>query len=233
MSSNWYALHAQLVRSVNRHSSLDHFIELFPPGGPDCGFRDPSMLLGWLHARDGDAEAKNDVLVRLWQAADTRDRCGNLAVELLLLALWPGLSTVRYRLRSFPRADTLDADLVGSLTIGIRKNAERCVTRVAATLLLNLDRDLRRLYRRDDRVVRSLVDMEAVANKLAHEAPERPEHLITAAYAELGTDGLLLAAVHVAGFTQKEAGVCLGISHDAARKRCQRALVRLKHKNVT
>lgn len=230
MSSTWSALHAQLSRSVNRHSALIHFTTLFPAEDQPIAFRDPAHLFGWLHARGGDSEAKNDVLAGLLRAVGGNDRAGDLAVELLLLALWPGLCVIRYQLRSLCRTFSLDADLLGGLSTGIRSARPGRVNRVAATLLRNLERDLRREYIRDDQWTLLSVDLDLVGHKVTQPEADRPEAICLAAQDALGEDGALLAAVHIAGFSQKEAAEHLGLSHDAARKRCQRALARLTRK---
>ncbi|WP_324754068.1 sigma factor-like helix-turn-helix DNA-binding protein [Roseovarius sp. Pro17] len=210
---------------------MTSFPSLFPPNDQCRTFRDPSQLIGWLHAPAQDAEAKNEVLSHLLRASGGRDRAGDLAVELLLLALWPGLCVVRRRLWPLCRCGTLDADLLSTLTIGIRRVRLGRITRVAATLLRNLERDLRRLYIRDDQAARLSVDMDKVEHVLVEREVDRPDVILSAAQAALGEDGALLVAVHIAGFTQKEAADQLGISHEAARKRCQRALSRLREQN--
>lgn len=232
MSSNWSALHAQLIRSVNRHSTMTTFTALFPPGTARTPVRDPSGLIGWLHAQDADAEAKNCVLLHVLREAGSEGRRGSLAVELLLLSLWPGLCVVRRRLWHICQTGTLDADVLSTLTINIRCARVDRINRVAATLLRNTERDLRRLYIRDDELARQTIDMDAVGHILTAAKADRPEKIFSAAQVALGEDGILLAAVHIAGFTQKEAAERLGISHDAARKRCQRALYRLRQKNA-
>lgn len=228
MSSNWSALHAQLVRSVNRHSARIHINSLLQPDDKGLAFRDPTHLLGWLHARDGDPAEKNDVLARLLSAAADPGNSGIAATELLLLALWPGLCVVRYRLRALCQGDDLDADLIGNLSIGIRRAKADRVNSVAATLLRNLERDLKRIYIGDDTWARAAVDVDMFASKAVAQDPEPPETILSAAQAALGADGLLVGAVHIGGFTQKEAAEHLGISHDAARKRCQRVMQRLQ-----
>jgi len=231
LSSNWSALHAQLSRSVNRHSTLTSFAALFPPGTRCRVFRDPSKLIDWLHAPGVKAEAKNEVLTHLLHAAASGNRAGDLAVDLLILALWPGLCVVRRRLWPLCRTGTLDADLLSTLTISIKGARLDRIKRIAATLLRNTERDLRRLYIRDDRVAQLSIDMDTVGHMLTARDVGRPERIMSAAGSALGADGLLLAAVHIAGFTQKEAAERLGISHEAARKRCQRALARLRQQN--
>jgi len=230
VSLSWSALHAQLVRNVNRHSSTPKFIALFLTEDPFTAFRDPTHLFGWLHDRSRDPAAKNDVLVNLLRAAGGNDSAGDLAVELLLLALWPGLCVIRYRLRPLCRNFTLDADLLGGLSACIRDARPGRINWVAATLLRNLERDLRREYIRDDGWSQASVDLDLVGHTLSGPEVECPEAILAAAHAAQGMDGLLLAAVHVAGFTQKEAAERLGLSHEVARKRCQRALARLTRK---
>lgn len=228
MSSNWSALHAQLTRSVYRHSALTTFSTILPSDEGPGGFRDPGQLLGWLHARGGDPETKNTVLAHLLRRASS-DTAGNeLAVELLVLALWPGLSMIRHRLRQIAPNGALELDLVSQLTINIRSANSQKIRRVAATLLRNLERDLRRAYLRDAHANASEFDADQINAELVDSDLDRPEVIAAAAAVALGGDGVLLTAVHIGGLTQKEAGERLGISHAAARKRCQRALRRLK-----
>lgn len=231
MSSNWSALYAQLVRSVNRHSNIALFPKLLPKDVAGGLFRDPAHLFGWLQAADVDPACKNTVLADLLRCANCEDGKSALAVELLLLALWPGLCVIRRRLRTLCSTFTLDADLLGGLSSGILSADPERVTKVAATLLRNLERDLRRIYMREHAATRSSAQLEAVERTLVSEETARPEAIVSAAHAALGPDGALLTAVYIAGFSQKEAAERLGISHDAARKRCQRALARLGQKN--
>lgn len=227
MSSNWLALHAQLVRSVNRHSQIESFSMIFPGQFPPAGFREPSHLFGWLHAPGGDAEIRNRVLARLLGSAGSDAPCRMLAVELLILSLWPGLCVIRRRLRTPDRLSNLDADLLSGLSIAIGTADPMQVSRVAATLLRNLERDLRRQYQRDACLSVTALPI-FVADVSAEEQTDRPEAILTAARTALGKDGALLTAIHVAGFSQKEVASVLGISHDASRKRCQRAMARVR-----
>ncbi|WP_425099360.1 hypothetical protein, partial [Tropicibacter sp. S64] len=219
MSSNWSALYARLVRSVNRHSRMMAFSELFPAEHPPSGFRDPARMLDWLHGRCGDRDARNAVLSRLLGYASGRAHT-DLAVELLILALWPGLSVIRRRLLPFRETAVLEADLLAQVTVTIRQAHPSRIISVAATLLRNVERDLRRAYRKE---VPGLTRAElATELTLRVATPDDAEAILKAAQAEFGADGVLVVAVHVAGFSQKDAGARLGLSHDAARKRCQR-----------
>ncbi|WP_281843805.1 hypothetical protein [Sinisalibacter aestuarii] len=55
-----------------------------------------------------------------------------------------------------------------------------------------------------------------------------PDALIERLTALIGGDAALVVAVAVMGFSRKEAGHVLGFGHDAARKRYQRAIVKLR-----
>ena len=230
MSSQWLALHAQLVRSVNRPSAIKAIPALTSQAHLLDGFRDPSHLLDWLHRPGGDPDARNHVLKGLLFQASYKTRGSTLATELLILALWPGLCTIRRRLMGYVPAGQLDADLLSGLSIGIGNADPDKITRVAATLLRNLERDLRREYSHQsvpDAIGTEMIEAIAAAN---HNDP--PSTILAAARRSLGDDGALLTAVHIAGFSQREAAEALGISHDAARKRCQRAMNRLRELSI-
>ncbi|WP_193140975.1 sigma-70 family RNA polymerase sigma factor [Meridianimarinicoccus sp. MJW13] len=195
-----------------------------------AGFRDPGHLCGWLHDRREAPDAKNTVLRVLLAMATGEGPRSTLAVELLILALWPGLTTIRRRLRPISGADiqTLEADLVGRLSLGIRGARVDRVQRVAATLLRNTDRDLRRDLILEQAARLRAAELGAVAHGLEASVAQEDDRLVARMMMTLGEDGALLAAVHLCGWSQKDAAECLGISHDAARKRCQRAIARLK-----
>ena len=228
MHSNWSALHAQLTRSVSRHSGLTAFNDLKSTSDALSRFSDPIGLLDWLHSGTSDADAKNVVLHALLQKAVGRDRAEPMAVELLILALWPGLCVVRHRLRPYSDAATLGVDIMGGITIGIRQADPGRVRSVAATLLRNLERDLRR------DLIRNTIPSDAdkvpslVEDYIASAPPDDGQLVVARASSALGADGRLLAVVHIAGFTQRDVARSLGISHDAARKRHQRAVRQLK-----
>ncbi|WP_149753813.1 sigma-70 family RNA polymerase sigma factor [Roseivivax sediminis] len=204
------------------------FSDIFPSEHPPYGFHDPAHLLGWLHGSEGDPDARNGVLQKLLRAAHGEGRGRDLAVELLILVLWPGLCVVRQRLRAFAQRDTLDADLLGQITIGIRAARPDRVSRVAATLLRNAERDLRRAWQRDANASWPDPDCAGELHREGSNAAGAPEAIIALAHSALGADGVLVTAVHIAGFSQKEAGEILGLGHEAARKRCQRIMAQLR-----
>ncbi|QQA42007.1 sigma factor-like helix-turn-helix DNA-binding protein [Pelagovum pacificum] len=212
---------------MTRHSNIVNFHKLAQEGGPLDGFRDPGHLLGWLHGSDAPPDEKNDVLRDLLRRAVFDAGDGTVATEIMILALWPGLTAIRSRLLRFARDDVIDADLVGRLAIAIRNADPGGVRRVAATLLRNVERDIRRDWSDDSGRTRSAVDLDVVPDLISDDEVSA-DVVIDAMIASHGKDGALLAAVHLAGYSQKEVADHLGVSHDAIRKRCQRALVRLK-----
>lgn len=228
MSSNWLALHAQLVRSVNRHSNIALFPKLLPKDVAGGSFRNSGHLLEWLHDQRGDPDLRNTVLRHMLASAVAGGGCSELASELMILALWPGLCLIRGRLRSFRAISQLDADLISGLSIGILRSDPGKVSRVAATLLRNLERDLRRTCMRNAQLVLTAEIDEKIKQFTSDRSDDRPEDIMQAARQQLGEDGLMLVLVHIAGFSQKDVAQFLGITHEAVRKRCQRALERLK-----
>ena len=215
---------------MTRHSNLTIFHSLCRTDPALGTYRDPTVLLSALHSTERTSEEKNTVLAALLAVATTEGRAADLATELLLLALWPGLSVIRRRLRNFwtGPVEDLDADLVGRLSLGVRSAKHGRITRVAATLLRNIERDLRREMMRTARQAAVTTELDAHAPFLPDEPNEPPEAILSRATEAVGRDGFLVAAVHVGGWSQKDVGQALGLSHAAARKRCQRALGRLQ-----
>lgn len=238
MSLSWSGLHAQLIKSTQRMAFETHYQriqhchpEALPPGGI-------VGLLAFLHGAAATAEARNTALQALVAAAQgDHSRTGT---TLLLLALWPGLDAVRWRLRrQFPEArGTLDGDLLGRLTLAIRQCDLARVNRIAATLLRNLERDVTRELITANREAPPSNPIEQLMDQFAHGvalmsgAPDT-DHDVVALRNHLrhllGVDAHLVLLVVVGGCTQREAGEMLGLSHDAARKRFRRAIARLKN----
>lgn len=241
MSQRWNALRASLMDQSGRLSFLSTFRDL--QSDPRlAGFGDPVGLLDFLHRRGSEPTATNGVLRALVAAAQSGPaRLSDTAVTLLILALWPGLDAIRARLqRDFRDApDDLATELAGRICDGILNLDLGRVAWIAATLLRNLQRDLlRRVI--SERVRRQSED--DVADEIA--APDREGPILGLpqgaggtsglyplhAWLEcrVGADALLVLCVSALDFLQVEAAALLGITHDAARKRHQRAIKRLR-----
>lgn len=205
-------------------------------------FADVPALLDHQHRGSASPEARNDVLRALVIAL--QDWLGEpcAAQTVLLLALWPGLDAIRGRLARFRRdgVEILEGDILARALDGAARMDLAIVNRVAATLLRNIERDLRRTMQAERGRVASSIPIELseegsgnaglafavnlLGSEAAHDARRLPQRLRRV----IGTDAALVMAVAVAGFTQGEAGAAIGIGHDAARKRYRRAMTRLQ-----
>lgn len=239
MRGSWHALNTSLLRSTSTLGFHRQFTTLRSRQSELRVLPDPAALLDWLHAPAGDAAARNGVLRALVRAAQAD--APEAADTLLLLAVWPGLDAVHRRLARFFRGDptTLSSELTARVTLNIRTLDLTRVTWVAATLLRNAERDLRR-------------EMQATAAQAARltpapvedcgaTGPASPFGLPEQVDADTGLallaerirpwvreDADLVVAVAVAGERQHEVAARLGMPAETAKKRYQRALSRLR-----
>lgn len=232
MSFSLRALHAQLLAAASRLSFADSYQQLRSNAGTPLPANVPA-LLDALHSRGRSPSWKNDVLRSLVRAASDEKHV-HTATTLIILALWPGLAVLQFRLRQcYPhdRAE-FDGDLVGRLALAIRALDLSRVDRIAATLLLNVARDVRRDIARNATVTPQsdpmIADGEALWHSRSMTDYDTGRDALLAELAPLiGADAGLVVEVAVDGASQIEAAETLGISHDAARKRYQRAMSRL------
>lgn len=180
-------------------------------------------MLASLHRRSGCPDFKNAALRALLTEAQSEPP-NDLAVTLLLLALWPGLDAVRGRLLRFWRGQVadLDGELVGRMSLAIRQADLRRINWIAATLLRNLERDLRRDMMRAAKPLPPELLVNTDISIPDDKALNR-DRLAAALNARFPRDGDLLAAVWLDGDTQLQAATTFGLSHEQVRKRVQRA----------
>ncbi|HET6377636.1 MAG TPA: hypothetical protein VFG05_04935 [Methylocella sp.] len=218
-----------MMRSSETLSFKQHFGHLRRSGDVLCPYRDPGALLDHLHSDDGSAEEKNAILSALVAAAQREGPAREAAGTLLWLALWPGLDALYRRLLRHFRAEPeeLVAEIAARLTHGIARVDLALVSRIAATLLRNIERDIRRdlAARRREEALRADMPNEAV---FGNEPPDQGEDLAGLLSALPGRDAGLLIAIFLRGESQLAASRWFGVSHDAARKRVQRAIRRLR-----
>lgn len=236
MSSNWSALHAQLLRQVNTLTFEHSYREVQRRCRQDLPPGDVSDLMQFLRDPAVDLGGKNSALKAL--VTEAQSGAAETTSTLLLLALWPGLDAARARIwRSYSGPATeLAGDLVGRLTLEIGKLDLTRVTRIAATLLRNVERDLRRDLQRNDRQTPAARSVDELIDGLSL-APLFPVVSTLpapdlAAFRNrlsgiLGADLHLVLLVAVGGCSQREAAQHLGIQYETARKRFQRAIARL------
>lgn len=259
MRASWEALHTSLERSVRTLQAVQAFHLVKRVHQALAGFDEPHQLVAHLTTKDGDPDQKNAVLSALVVTAQTAEH-RELGSALLWLGLWPGLDAVyRRRLRSFSGdANELVAELAHAFTRLIDRLDLRAVNRIAATLVRSTERDVvarRRQCWTDadhmpflapDAPFRDLEGDITCASQLDRAAREewaasreRPTgipfdvqvtRMRTWLDENAGDDAELLLAVLVMDETQQEAGARLGLSHDVARKRFQRALRRLRER---
>lgn len=242
MRAQWHALHADLVRTSTRLSFQTDVRAMRDRQEALRGIVDPAGLLERLHApAQDDGDARNAILRALVTEAQQEDRA-QTAVILLFLALWPGLDAVYRRLLRHFRSEPelLVAEISERVTRGVKGMVLGRVTWVAATLVRNTERDIRRSLAgrwREEELRGELREKDRIA------VPAEPSAWLFATPADadqataaievclrdlVGSDAGLVTAVAIEGEAQNEAALRLGVSHEAARKRYQRALGRLR-----
>ena len=226
MRASWHAIHQDLVRSTQTLRFQRRF-ERLRGLSPDLqAFADPAALLDRLHGPGREPERRNHMLRALLAGRSAEDDAADV---LLLLALWPGLDAVRGRLhrRFAGRSDELSAEITARAAEALLHVDLGCVTWVAATVIRNVERDIRRALRREwDRARRSEPLDEGMANSGADPVESALFARQLTELADRDADLLLRVAIH--GESQADAARRLRVTPAAARKRYQRALKRVR-----
>ena len=147
------------------------------------------------------------------------------------LALWPGLDAVHRRLSRFYRSapEELVSEIAGRFTTGIARLDRSRVRRIAATLIRNVERDIR--ARPSPIPADEPMEEAAPLSVLGLPDGVDPE-LATELLGErlrawIGDDADIVLAIAVGGETSDEVAARLGTTASAVRKRYRRALTRL------
>lgn len=238
MRGLWHALHGHLIRSSETLRFHRQFREMQQSSQLLRRFPDPVALLDHLHAPGGDSEERNAILKRL--VATAQDCPSDMPVTLLLLALWPGLDAVHRRLSRHYRQnpEELVSEISERATRGIRGLDLDRVTWIAASLVRNTERDIRRALKAGwaEAACRGEMPEEIPAAGPPStlgltdglDADEAACALARQVRGWIGPDADLVIGVAVLGERQHEAGERLGIGPAAARKRYQRAVRRVR-----
>lgn len=196
-------------------------------------YRDPAAALDALHCNTGNAVKKNRILAALIQAAQANDPTADTALTVLLLALWPGLDAIRRRSiwRKLGALDEITSDVLARTIEAVRRLDLGRVNRVAATVLLNVERDMIRARNRE--IARANLSSgtepdELTADDIGPQPLAEDAAFPNDLHKLLGADALLVIRVAIEGYSQIEAGAELGLTEAAARKRYQRALRKLR-----
>ena len=232
MRATWSALHRCFLFHCHRQSA-ERLYGQMRGRRPELAGPSIDELLFHQHAADQDGHDRNGVLRALVIEVQAQGPASELSTAILLLALWPGLDAVHGRLcREFPldRAEH-GAEITARAAIAIAKLDLTAVTRIAATLVRNIERDIRRdLIRRNVRRRAEVLwddDLSAGAGGRVAQpcALHDWQHRLAALKPR---DATFLLRMLVLGETEEEAGRALGLSHEAARKRFQRTIARLR-----
>jgi DNA-directed RNA polymerase specialized sigma24 family protein len=243
--ARWEGLHAALVGSVTTLQAASHFRDLRGSELLLARFESGAALLAHFTHREEDLDDKDRLYAALIRAVQSRAPWARLAHTLLWCGLWPGLDRIyRRRVRYFRTdPDELTEAISVAFTMLVGRLDLARVHRVAATLVRNTDREVMDERRRvqDELARRATAHRTAAWSRMLASAPdagvEPPagrsfavelvalrEHLVPV----IGADADLVLAVAVLEFDQHEAAQRLGIPHDVARKRFQRALLRAR-----
>lgn len=240
MRASWAALHAQLSRSTATLRFQTDFAELCRGRTGLARLKDPAALFDELHGPGGDAEVRNRILRALVEAA--QGPRPEPVATLLLLALWPGLDAARRRLsRCFNREpDALASEILSRVLQNIQRLDLGRVNRIAATLIRNTERDIKRSLQAApifDPLPQREAAQEGPASllglPLGLDADAAVGRIVDRLRPSIGEDAALFVAVAVQDFRQDEAAQTLGCSPAAARKRYQRALGRVRREFET
>ena len=256
MRAVWQALRSDLMRSIDILSARRQF-ELVKQNRSELQhFADVSSLLDSLHGEADNLDGKDHILAALVRCVHAGGAEGELSEAILWLALWPGLDALYHRLwRHFRYAhEDLVAEIAVRFTLVIHRADLTRIRRVAATLLRNVERDVRSILRRAREERARLVELpdhedqdqgrhggdpgfasgpgpSAFGISPGSDVDQETRLLRDRLFQEIGAHADLVVAVVIVGERPGEIADRLGISPEAARKRYQRALdsLRLRH----
>lgn len=231
------------MRTINLHTSRRQFESLRRTWPDLAPFADPCAVLDVLHRRDAAPDDKDRLLAVLVVAARAgKDR--DIATTIVWLALWPGLDALYRRLWRHFRGEPAElvSEVAGRFTMELHRADFRRIRRVAATLLANVERDIRDDLRRRWAEAARRREMPEPDDLGVEDRPPSPffdiapgidadreaEEIGRILTGLVGGDAGIVVAVVVMGEGQREVADRMGLSHDAVRKRYQRALRRLR-----
>jgi RNA polymerase sigma-70 factor (ECF subfamily) len=249
MRSQWEALHESLAQSVRTRKAGQQFNEVRRQRRVLARFEKPVSLLKYLTQKGGDLDEKDAIYAALVKAIQSREREGPLALQLLWLGLWPALDALyRRRIRWFAQApQELVSEIIDCLNEVIAGMDFSRVRRVAATLARSTERKvverLHALWNESARrgrfpeeatlgAVEPIEPEEKQPSPFGVEEGASDEEELAALQewlaGEVGEDASLVMGAVIYGESQRALAERLGLRHDAARKRFQRALARLR-----
>lgn len=232
MSFAWHEIRDHLMQTSSTLSFQRSFDTMRQRRKLLARFGDPASVLDALHRGAISPEKKNLLLRALVEVAQSDHPDADAALTIMLLALWPGLDAIRRRSiwRRLGASDEIASDILARSTEAIRVLDLDRVNWIAATILRNVERDIIRARQREtgrQSILKDTDPDEFPAERAAWQPTFSPALLHADLRRIIGADANLVMRVAVAGFTQAEMAVELGLSEAATRKRYQRATTRL------
>jgi DNA-directed RNA polymerase specialized sigma24 family protein len=255
MRAVWQALRSDLMRSIDTLRARRQFEAVKQNRLELQRFADVPSLLDYLHCEADDLDDKDRILAALVRSVHAGGAEAELSEAILWLALWPGIDALYHRLwRHFRDAhEDLVAEIAVRFTLVIHRADLTRIRRVAATLLRNVERDVRSILRRAREERARLVELpdhddqhegrhgdpgfaggpgpSAFGISPGSDADQETRLLRERLFQEIGAHADLVVAVVIVGERPGELADRLGISSEAARKRCQRALDSLRQRH--
>jgi RNA polymerase sigma-70 factor (ECF subfamily) len=246
MRTRWKELHAGLLRSIDRREVRASFAALQGRAPLLAPFSGPAAVVAFLVDKQSGLVARDRVLRCLVEEAKGGG-ARRIALALLLLGLWPAMSSiVGKRSYLFQReAHDIEMEIVDRLIAQVQRIDLGRVSCLAATLVRSTEREL--VTARVRERVRAAKQQEVTADALS--APALDEELPVASpfglavnqsdgehvaglrrwlQSAVGRDADLVLDAVVHQRRRADLAASLGISHAAARKRLERALVRAR-----
>jgi RNA polymerase sigma-70 factor (ECF subfamily) len=241
MRARWESVRAALVSTITTLDSERDFRSVRETEMALRRFESPSALVAYLTGRGGDLDEKDRIYGVLVGSVHAHAGWSELAAAIAWLGLFPALDAVyRRRLRFFGRnPDELVSALCEHFAAAIGSADLTRIQRLAATLVMNAERrlvdDLKKRWKvearradlpDDDRLARQ---REVTPEFLgACSEPQETAELRTRLILIVGPRDVDLVLAVSQGESQRAAAERLGLTHDVARKRYQRALDRIR-----
>jgi RNA polymerase sigma-70 factor (ECF subfamily) len=235
------------MRSIEGPDAVRSFQELQARSSALSRFQSPVAAAAFLAHEGSDLPQKDRILRGLVQEVHDKGPARRIAHVLLLLGLWPGLDAVFRRRRRLFRRDVqdLETEIVDQFTAQVERIRLRQVTCLAATLVLNTEREIvdARIRERSLAARCEAVTPEAIAAPAPEDSPPASAFGLPSDQSDaedvaalrrwlepvVGRDVDLVVDAVFHGKSRLELAAALGISHAAARKRLERALSRARH----
>lgn len=248
MRDCWEALYRSLMRQIDTKTSHIRFIEQRKRHPELESFERPISLIDYLNSKNDEAERKDRIYRVLIEEVQSNADGRELATALLWLGFWPGLRAIYSRwLRRFPDNNALFSEISTQFTTLIHRLDTNRVNRIAATVVRNVERDVRNEKKRswkrqalncplpnDNALIQpyssgkpwDLSDLGIVAETTEEEQIESLRKRLSEV---IGADTELIIGRVIYEQTHRELGERLGMSDTVVRQRVWRALKRIQN----